>query len=142
MRLELTKKTDLAFQALQTIAAADGGRVTGATLADELDISSQYLPHVMAPLTRRGWVASVSGPHGGYTLDVDLGSVTFLDLIGAVEGPIDESRCLHQGPIHEHGDECPLHEPWTRARSALLADLDDTDLASMMGSPLTIAAAS
>ena len=30
-----------------------------------------YLPHVMAPLTRRGWVASVSGPHGGYTLDVD-----------------------------------------------------------------------
>ena len=142
MRLELTKKTDLAFQALRIISDAHGGRVTGSTLADVLDISSQYLPHVMAPLTRRGWVASVSGPHGGYTLDVDLSSVTFLDLIIAVEGPIDETRCLHQGPIHQRGDECALHAPWTRARDALLVELANTDLASMMASNHPVAAAS
>ena len=142
MRLELTKKTDLAFQALQHIAGAHGGRVNGATLADELDISSQYLPHVMAPLTRQGWVASVSGPHGGYTLDIDLSTVTFLELIVAVEGPIDESRCLHQGPIHERGDECSLHDPWNRARRALIAELAETDLASLMHEDHPIAAVS
>ena len=132
MRLELTKKTDLAFQAMSMIAEADGERVTGADLADQLDISSQYLPHVMAPLTKRGWISSVSGPHGGYTLSTDLDDVTLLDLIEAVEGPVDDTRCLHLGPVHEADTTCALHAPWTKARSALLDELRATQLSDMV----------
>ncbi|MGI9666684.1 MAG: RrF2 family transcriptional regulator [Acidimicrobiia bacterium] len=132
MRLELTKKTDLAFQALAAVAAASDSRVNGAALAQSLEISTQYLPHVMAPLTRAGWVKSVSGPHGGYTLAVSLGSVSLLDLVVAVEGPVDESRCLHQGPMHTDDSTCRLHGPWTRARAALLGELADTPLEEML----------
>ena len=132
MRLELTKKTDLAFQALQFIAAYDHERVTGAELAEHLDVSPQYLPHVMAPLTHTGWVQSVSGPHGGYVLAADLDAISLLDLVEAVEGPIDESRCLHLGPIHDGGLDCALHGPWTRAREALIAELSATTLGDMI----------
>jgi Rrf2 family transcriptional regulator, iron-sulfur cluster assembly transcription factor len=132
MRLELTKKTDLAFQALEIIAAHRGERVTGADLADHLDVSAQYLPHVMAPLTRAGWVASVSGPHGGYVLSKDLTEISLLELIEAVEGPIDETRCLHLGPIHTSDASCALHAPWTRARDAMIEELDATRLGDML----------
>ena len=132
MRLELTKKTDLAFQALSTIAEADGERVNGADLAQQLDISTQYLPHVMAPLTKRGWITSVSGPHGGYTINADLETISLLDLIEAVEGPVDDSRCLHLGPVHETDNTCALHAPWTKARSALLDELRTTQLSDMI----------
>lgn len=137
MRLELTKKTDLAFQAMAYIAGGDGGRVNGADLAAQLDISAQYLPHVMSPLTKRGWVSSVSGPHGGYELSAELDDVTLLDLIEAVEGPVDDSRCLHLGPMHDTDGSCAetscaLHEPWTKARSALLHELRETHLSDMM----------
>lgn len=131
MRLELTKKTDLAFQALVLIAAQDGERVNGATLASELEVSGQYLPHVMAPLTRSGWVASVSGPHGGYELSSGLNDVSLLDLIEAVEGTVDDSRCLHLGPVHSSGIQCALHEPWMRAKKAMLSELSSTSLSDL-----------
>lgn len=131
MRLELTKKTDLAFQALDLISGSAGDRVSGAHLADVLDVSSQYLPHVMAPLTHAGWVSSVSGPHGGYVIAVDLRDISLLDLIEAVEGPLDESRCLHLGPIHGHDDNCALHVPWRRAREALVVQLRSTRLSEI-----------
>lgn len=131
MRLELTKKTDLAFQALEAIAVSGGDRVSGARLADLLEVSSQYLPHVMAPLTKAGWVSSVSGPHGGYILSADLRTISLLDLIEAVEGPIDDSRCLHLGPIHGQGRDCALHVPWRRARGALIAELASTRLSDI-----------
>jgi Rrf2 family protein len=132
MRLELTKKTDLAFQALEYIAASGDTKVTGADLADELEITTQYLPHVMAPLTRAGWVNSTSGPRGGYSINTDLTDVSLLDLIEAVEGQFDDSRCLHLGPKHSANHHCALHEPWIRARSALLGELGDSNLADMI----------
>jgi Rrf2 family protein len=132
MRLELTKKTDLAFQALDVIAASDHDRVSGPALADSLEITTQYLPHVMAPLTRAGWVSSTSGPKGGYVIEADLAEVTLLDLVEAVEGVFDESRCLHLGPKHDVNHHCALHDPWMRARSALLGELDSTKLDDMI----------
>lgn len=124
MRLELTKRTDLAFRALTSIDVASEHRVNGATLAEDLDITTHYLPHVMAPLTRSGWIMSTSGPRGGYTLVASLDDITLLQLVEAVEGPIDTSGCLHLGPRHNSGPTCALHQPWTKARAALMVELD------------------
>ena len=123
MRLELTKKTDLAYQALATIASIPDHRVNGADLATNLSITTHYLPHVMAPLTRSGWITSTSGPRGGYTITTELNDITLLDLVEAVEGPIDMSTCLHLGPRHQQNESCALHRPWTKAREALIAEL-------------------
>jgi len=134
MRLELTKKTDLAFRALLIIAEEHGDRVNGAALADELGVSGQYLPHVMAPLTRTGWIASVSGPHGGYSLNVELEDISLLQLIEAVEGEVDDSRCLHLGPVHESNETCALHVPWQRAKHAMIEELEHTRLSQLTAS--------
>ncbi|MFV1990581.1 MAG: Rrf2 family transcriptional regulator [Acidimicrobiales bacterium] len=123
MRLELTKRTDLAFQALTAVGSAAEHRVNGAALAESLGITTHYLPHVMAPLTRSGWITSTSGPRGGYTIVAELDKITLLELVEAVEGPIDTSGCLHLGPRHSDGDVCALHRPWTRAREALISEL-------------------
>ncbi len=133
MRLELTKKTDLAFQALASIATHGDQRMNGSELAASLDITTHYLPHVMAPLTRAGWVASTSGPHGGYSIAVDLHDITLLDLVEAVEGSIDNNRCLHLGPQHKADQgTCALHHPWTKARQALINALAETDIGEII----------
>lgn len=136
MRLELTKKTDLAFQALASIAAQGDQRTNGSDLAASLEITTHYLPHVMAPLTRAGWVASTSGPHGGYSIAVDLHEISLLDLVEAVEGPIDNSRCLHLGPRHSMDQAaCALHHPWTKARQALITALAETNVGEIIDAP-------
>lgn len=137
MRLELTKRTDLAFRALCAINISSEHRMNGASLAEGLDITTHYLPHVMAPLTRSGWVMSTSGPRGGYALVVDLDDITLLQLVEAVEGSIDTSGCLHLGPRHKPGHTCALHRPWTKARSALIAELDNVTVGQIARDPQT-----
>lgn len=127
MRLEITKKTDLALRALGVL---DGeGRLKGSALADRIGTTSTYIAQVMTPLVQAGWVDSEPGPTGGYRLTSQLGDISFLELIEAVEGPTDSGRCvLRTGPCPGE-DVCAVHEAWMRARTALLDELDRTSLA-------------
>lgn len=123
MRLELTRKTDLALQALRTLA---GARVLrkGGELADALGTTAGYLVQVLAPLTHAGWVRSVPGPRGGYT-DA-AADVSVLQLIEAVEGPVRDDRCVlreQSCPVHV---PCALHDAWMPARDALVGRLAAT----------------
>ncbi|MDH3307922.1 MAG: Rrf2 family transcriptional regulator, partial [Acidimicrobiia bacterium] len=70
MRLEMNRKTFLAIEAIWALTDA-GDRVLGATLAKTIGTSTAFIAQVMNPLVRSGWVASVTGPGGGYTLDVE-----------------------------------------------------------------------
>ena len=128
MRLEVTRKSDLAVRALRTLAES-AVRVKGPALAEAVGSTSGFVSQVVNPLVRRGWVRSDPGPSGGYSLGVDLTSVSVLDVIEAIEGPTDSGRCvLADRPCNESGT-CALHVPWLRARAQLLRELDATSVA-------------
>jgi len=133
MRLELSKRSDLAIRALSCLAQNDDyGLVDGKTLADWLDTSTNYLPQVMSPLAHAGWVRSVPGPGGGYVAAERLGEVSVLEVIEVIEGPLAEDVCVLSGAPCPVQVECALHRPWTRARDALLAELGNTPLVEAM----------
>ena len=128
MRLEVTRKSDLAVRALRVLAESSD-RVKGPVLAEAVGSTSGFVSQVVNPLVRAGWVRSDPGPAGGYSLATDLGSVSVLDVIEAIEGPTDAGRCvLADRPCNESGT-CALHVPWLRARAQLLAELDATSVA-------------
>lgn len=133
MRLEVTRKSDLAVRALRSLAD-HGGRVKGPLLAEAVGSTSGFVSQVLHPLVRQGWVRSDPGPSGGYRLAVDLEAVSVLAVIEAIEGPTDSGRCvLADRPCNESGT-CALHVPWLRARAQLLGELAATSVAdaSMM----------
>jgi len=117
VRLELTRKTDLALRAFRALAASDG-LVPGRALAESVGTTVPFIAQVMAPLVRAGLAASRPGPHGGYTLAGDPRTVSVLAVIEAVEGPVDPGKCvLVGGPCG--APPCSLHDAWLAARSAL-----------------------
>ena len=125
MRLELTSRTDLALRALRSLHDA-GTRVKRAQLATDLGTTPDFLARVMAPLVRKNWVTSETGPSGGYASDASVTGVSVYDLVAAVKGVPDESRCvLREGPC-DADERCALHDAWTRARKALTAELQAT----------------
>jgi Rrf2 family protein len=128
MRLELAQRTDIALRALQTLCSC-GERVPGSELAETLDTTHQYLPQIMSPLVRRRWVSSSRGPRGGYQLEVELSSITVLDLIEVMEGPTDTNTCVLSGETCDASDPCAMHGAWSQARDALLAQLSSMSLA-------------
>lgn len=92
-------------------------------LAAAIDTTHTYLPQIMSPLVKMGWVDSKRGPTGGYTLVTDPETISVLDLIEAVEGDTDTETCVLRGGPCGGVDQCAIHEPWKTARTALLKEL-------------------
>jgi Rrf2 family protein len=123
VRLEMTKKSDLALKSLRCINDSDDGLVAGKWLAEKLGITTHYLPQVLSPLVKAGWVTSTPGPRGGYKLVVSLDDVSVLDVIEAIEGRIQDQGCVQRGIPCPEFDLCALHAPWQKARDAMLDEL-------------------
>ena len=133
MRLELTRKTDLAIKALVCLSAFDDAHpVGGKDLATSIGTTTHLLPQVMGPLVRATWVRSTPGPGGGYSIQLSVDDISVLAVIEAMEGPIEPRRCVLRGVPCPVEEQCVLHQPWTRARDALLAELDATPLSEVM----------
>lgn len=133
MRLESTRKSDLAVSAMIELNATET-RLKAVELADRLDTSSSFVGHVMAPLIKQRWVASDPGRHGGYRLLVRLEDVSVLQLIEAVEGPVDTGRCVLDDRPCDEASICALHQAWTNARSLLTNELARTSIADVAAS--------
>ncbi|MEN8041389.1 MAG: Rrf2 family transcriptional regulator [Actinomycetota bacterium] len=132
MRLELTQRSDLGLQALHVIARSPQQIVSGPEIASAINVSAPYLGTIMGPLVRAGWVRSFTGPTGGYRLTAMLSERSVLDLVEAMEGEVDRDSCMHSDPMQEVNEPCALHDPWTRARNALLDTLAKTMLTDVL----------
>lgn len=122
MRLELSRRSDLAIRAIRVLHTTDG-RVKRGDLAEALSTTPDFLARVMTPLVAHRWVHSQTGPSGGYQIAAAAVEVSVFDLVQAVEGVPDEDACvLREGPCIPD-EACALHHAWSRARDALLGEL-------------------
>lgn len=127
MRLEVSRRADLAVRALAVLGSADR-RMKATELAELLGATAGFIPQVVSPLVERGWVRSEPGPTGGYACQISLADISVLEVIEAVEGPTETGRCvLADRPCSGDG-HCALHVPWRAARSELLDILAGTAL--------------
>ena len=122
MRLEITRSADLAVRALVVLSRRPGSLKSG-DLAAALGTTPGFVPQVMAPLIRAGWVRSDPGPSGGYRPVVPHGDLTVLQVIEAVDGPTDDGRCVVTSGSCASRQPCALHAAWALARRELLATL-------------------
>jgi Rrf2 family protein len=127
MRLEVSRRADLAVRAMLALGAG-AGRMKGGALAREVETTTGFLPQILGPLVKRGWVRSDPGPRGGYVSVVALDQVSVLDVIEAVDGPTDLGRCVvAEGPCGR-APHCALHFAWASAREQLLDQLGNVSL--------------
>lgn len=131
MRLEVTRKSDLAIRSLATLAGAVD-RMKTAEMAERLDAAPAFMAQVLGELVGLGWVDSSPGPTGGYRIVVDTETLSVIDVIEGLEGPTDNNRCVvADSSCGSGGDHCALHVAWTAARAALIAQLGELSVAAV-----------
>jgi Rrf2 family transcriptional regulator, iron-sulfur cluster assembly transcription factor len=130
MRLEVTQRADLAVRALLLLKQSPA-RLKSADLAAALDTTAGFVPQVMGPLVRAGWVRSVPGPTGGYEALAALDALSVLDVVEAVDGPTDTGRCVVADRPCDAATPCVLHVAWAHARRELVASLAGLSLAAV-----------
>jgi Rrf2 family protein len=130
VRLEITRKADLAIRALVLLGESPE-RAKAAELAEALDTTLGFVPQVLAPLVKAGWVRSDPGPTGGYSCRVELDDVSVLQVIEAVDGATDAGRCVVADRACREQHPCVLHTAWGRARAELIGVLQATPLSAV-----------
>ena len=130
MRLEITRRAELAVRAL-TLLATRAERVKAPVLATELGTTVGFIPQVIGPLVKAGWVRSDPGPAGGYASRVGLGDVSVLEVVEAVDGATDLGRCVVADRACAADAPCSLHVAWKRAREELVRILGEMPLSAV-----------
>jgi len=107
--------------------------------AERLPLS--YLEHLVAKLRKAGLVTSTRGAHGGYSLAHPAESITMVEVVEALEGPIAPMECFHETPegkvLCSHADDdlhrtCATKLLWTRVQGGVNRALAGTTLAELV----------
>ena len=108
-------------QALQNISA------TG--------VPRQYLEQLLGNLRRAGLVSTVRGAQGGYQMARPAVDITLLDIIDAVEGPIELSECASNESTCEKSLSCPVRWVWQQVTDSINGELAKIRLSDMLTQP-------
>lgn len=106
--MAVSQTAEYALRAVVWLAQHPGRHQTTQQLAEGTQVSANYLPKVLQPLSRAGIVSGQRGVNGGYSLDRSPEHLNVLDVINCVD-PIERiRRCPLRLKTHL-GALCPLH---------------------------------
>ncbi|MDY3117957.1 MAG: Rrf2 family transcriptional regulator [Peptoniphilus sp.] len=93
--MKLTQEIDYAFRIVAHLAANEGDVVGAPTIAEAMGIPSRFTLRILRKLNLGGLTVSRRGAKGGYSLNRPAESISLYDIILAIDGPIELSRCMH-----------------------------------------------
>jgi len=101
-----------------------GGQVQIKDIAAEQKIPIRFLEQLLLILKRAGLVSSIRGKHGGYLLGKKPSEITLLNVIEALEGPLElANKKMKKTPI--------IFEAFAKVQSDLTAQLTRVTLAEL-----------
>lgn len=118
--MQLTRAADYAVRVMIQLATLPAGtRVQRNALADATGVPESFMSKVLQGLVRARLVASRRGIDGGFELAVAADATSLLDVVEAIEGPIQLNFCLGSGQNCERQNYCAAHFVWAEAQDAM-----------------------
>jgi Rrf2 family protein len=133
--MQVNQATDYAFRAVLHLAQQPPGTVVeGKAIAQNKVIPIRYLLKIMPSLIKAGIIKSVRGSGGGYALVRSPAFITLLDIIEAIEGPIQLNRCLINPDYcsREAASYCHVHQALAGIQKNLILDLNSYTIAGLL----------
>ena len=111
------------------------GPISLKSIAQRQKISENYLEQLMSTLRKAGYVKSIRGAQGGYTLSKTPAQISVGDIIRVMEGPIALVDCLlaHSNDLDccERADICVTRDVWAKVCDSISAVVDSISLADL-----------
>jgi Rrf2 family protein len=130
---QLTRASDYAVRVIMYMAILPQGTVVRMkTLATEVAVPESFLAKVLQVLTRSGFLVSRRGPEGGFELPPNTLQATILDIVNAVDGPVQLNVCLGESGNCDLRNWCPAYPIWAEAQIAMLSVLSRETISDMV----------
>jgi Rrf2 family protein len=134
--MQIPRKIEYALRAMIYLADIGDGVANGNDIARHEHIPKYFLEKVIRDLMRSGLVRSRRGPGGGYQLGRAARSISFKDIIEAVEGPINLNVCLEGTVACSLLPGCRMFRVWEQGQRALLDVFAQTNLEDIAATKL------
>ena len=136
--LKLTKKADYGLIALRHLALGETGATASAKeIADAYQLPLPLLSKILQKLARGGMLHSVAGTNGGYKLTRDPKTISAMEVIRAIDGPIVLTSCFTEHKSCNTSAMCTVREPLRRVHEAMLGLLEKFTIAELAATPKT-----
>ncbi|HLJ49347.1 MAG TPA: Rrf2 family transcriptional regulator [Bryobacteraceae bacterium] len=121
--MQLTRAADYGVRAMVYLAGLPShSRASIAELAKATESPEAFLTKVLQRLVSTGLIDSHRGPSGGFELRTPAAEIFLLDVVEAIEGPIQLNLCTGKcngSPACGRQDWCAVHLVWQHAQAKL-----------------------
>jgi FeS assembly SUF system regulator len=127
--LRVSRKADYALIALKHLAQhGHSEALSAADISSAYRISAPLLAKVLQRLARKGILEVRHGSNGGYTLARNPASITALEVVQAIDGPISITSCSTRRGDCDQLSNCTVRDPLRRVNDSVLQVLNQVTL--------------
>lgn len=132
--MKISTKGRYALRLMLDLAMNDDGNVIRIKdIAARQGISDKYLEQIISILNKAGFVRSVRGPQGGYSLKKSPEEYTVGMILRLTEGSLAPVACVEEDAAYcEREEMCATVEVWKRLNQAINDVVDQTTLADLV----------
>ena len=131
--MQITRQADYAVRAVLHLAQMKNGeRAATSTVAKEQRIPPSFLAKIISQLSIAGLLHTSRGARGGVTLAREPKDITLLEVVEAIDGPIQLNECVADEGSCLFDNNCPIRSVWCEAQDELVARLKQTDFAQLL----------
>ena len=130
--MQITRQADYAVRAVLHLARTGDQRTATSMIAEEQHIPPSFLAKIISQLSIAGLLHTSRGARGGVTLAREAKDITLLEVIEAIDGPIQLNECVGDNGICSFDDSCPLRPVWCDAQEEWVGRLKGTNFADMI----------
>ncbi len=128
--MDISAKGRYGIKAILDLAVnSKGAHIALKQVAERQNISERYLEQVFSILRKAGFIKSVKGPQGGYSINCDITTTTMGDLLRALEGNLSVQKI---NPNSDSADKCINKVVWEVIDNGINTAVDNITLEELI----------
>ena len=130
--MQITRQADYAVRAVYYLSTlSSDSRASTSQIAEEQRIPPSFLAKIISQLSVAGLLHTSRGARGGVTLAQSPDEISLLDVVEAIDGPIQLNECVTDQNVCTFSSDCPMHVVWCEAQKDLVDRLKTTNFANL-----------
>jgi Rrf2 family protein len=131
--MQITRQADYAIRAILYLSALNPtDRAATSLIAEKQEIPPSFLAKIISQLSIAGLIHTSRGAKGGVTLAKDPATISLLDVVEAIDGPVSLNECTLDPRGCVRSNDCTMHSFWCEAQAELVNRLGKTNFAQFV----------
>jgi Rrf2 family protein len=128
----ISRRLDYGLQLMIALANdTEGKPQSTASLAEKLQIPLPFLHQIGHMLMQAGLIKASPGPHGGVRLNKPVESISVLQIVEILEGPVSLHPCVECTPNCARLDACSAQFAWNDLQEVVVSHMANIKLDSL-----------